>query len=229
MRLHTIGALIFLPILGLSAAPAEKPDYWTDCVARMELTLMVGITEKQRGESPSDLYVSGITQAAECTDRATKAFPLPLRKSYQQMLGAFMVGLEANSMTSLDHFRDMRNGFLKLATERRGKQEFPLPVSPKVAANDDAQHIASAKEKLSHDMKDPASVQYRDIVVRRSGQAVTVCGEYNAKNSYGAYTGFLKFFAANGDAFTEGALSDVRKHYLDLWRSLCALPQEATS
>ena len=49
--------------------------------------------------------------------------------------------------------------------------------------------IGLAKEKLVKGLKDPFSVQYEDV--RRSGLKVT--GRYNAKNSYGAYTGYKSF------------------------------------
>jgi hypothetical protein len=50
--------------------------------------------------------------------------------------------------------------------------------------------IENAKRTLERDLKDPQSVQYREV---RSFQSGSVCGEFNAKNSYGAYTGFKPF------------------------------------
>lgn len=43
------------------------------------------------------------------------------------------------------------------------------------------------------DLKDPSSAQFRDIKYRADKGAWTICGEVNAKNSMGAYTGFQKF------------------------------------
>jgi len=55
----------------------------------------------------------------------------------------------------------------------------------------------SVKKILADKMKDPLSVQFRNIRQDRVGpkMATRLCGEFNAKNSYGAYTGF-KYFAA---------------------------------
>jgi len=50
--------------------------------------------------------------------------------------------------------------------------------------------IAQAKRILADRMKDPSSVQFRNVKAFKSG---AVCGEYNAKNSFGAYVGFTPF------------------------------------
>lgn len=55
----------------------------------------------------------------------------------------------------------------------------------------------SAKEQINRSLKDPTSSLFRDVVVYRDGEnSAYVCGEVNAKNNYGAYTGF-ETFAAN--------------------------------
>lgn len=56
--------------------------------------------------------------------------------------------------------------------------------------------IGRAKDTVSRDMKDPASVQFRDV----KATDAAVCGEVNAKNSYGAYVGFRRFVVADGRA-----------------------------
>ena len=52
--------------------------------------------------------------------------------------------------------------------------------------------IPDAKRLLSSRLKDPGAVQFQRI---RKGNDGTVCGEMNAKNSYGAYTGYTEFVA----------------------------------
>lgn len=51
----------------------------------------------------------------------------------------------------------------------------------------------SALRAAFKDLKDPASAQFRDIKYKADKGAWTMCGEVNAKNSYGAFTGFQKF------------------------------------
>ncbi|EPG3568327.1 hypothetical protein ON011_003261 [Providencia rettgeri] len=52
----------------------------------------------------------------------------------------------------------------------------------------------SAKEQINRYLKDPTSSLFRDVVVYRDGDDTAyVCGDVNAKNEYGAYTGFESF------------------------------------
>lgn len=46
-------------------------------------------------------------------------------------------------------------------------------------------------------MKDPSAVQFRALHVGASG---ALCGEMNAKNSYGGYVGFKPFVVQDGQA-----------------------------
>jgi len=66
-------------------------------------------------------------------------------------------------------------------------------------ASDYRAMIKLFKTKVARDLKDPASAQFRDVVVSRlyvsktgeyDDKRFAICGEMNAKNSYGAYTGF---------------------------------------
>lgn len=57
------------------------------------------------------------------------------------------------------------------------------------------------KAKIEAHLNDPESARYRNIVVK-AGRDI-VCGEVNAKNRFGAYVGFRRFYALvlSGDAF----------------------------
>jgi hypothetical protein len=50
--------------------------------------------------------------------------------------------------------------------------------------------IGEAKKAVEVQLKDPSSVQWRDVEEYSEG---VVCGEFNAKNSMGGYTGFKRF------------------------------------
>lgn len=64
--------------------------------------------------------------------------------------------------------------------------EKPLPYQAKT--------IMAAKTYVSNNLKDPGSAQFCNISVL----GTHICGEINAKNSYGAYTGFVPFYAEGG-------------------------------
>ncbi|WP_312183113.1 hypothetical protein [Massilia timonae] len=69
------------------------------------------------------------------------------------------------------------------------------------AASGDSQLIARAKQSVIKDYKDPDSAKFRNIKVV-SG---SVCGEVNAKNSFGGYVGYKRFVSVAGVvAWVEG-------------------------
>lgn len=61
------------------------------------------------------------------------------------------------------------------------------------------------RELIAANLKDPSSAQfrneqfYRSVAITKDGKIlpanVTLCGEINAKNSYGAYSGFHRFIS----------------------------------
>ena len=55
----------------------------------------------------------------------------------------------------------------------------------------DKKLIDAVKVAIEYSLKDPASVQYRNVrVVNKKDGRKAVCGEFNAKNSFGGYGGF---------------------------------------
>ena len=64
----------------------------------------------------------------------------------------------------------------------------PAPAAAAAAA--DVPAVVEAKAFIEYGLKDPASVQWRGVLSYPDG---VTCGEYNAKNSYGGYTGFSWF------------------------------------
>jgi len=62
--------------------------------------------------------------------------------------------------------------------------------------------VELTKHSLESELKDPSSVQFRNVtIVRKKSGSKSVCGEYNAKNSYGGYVGFKRFVALNSNPF----------------------------
>ena len=52
--------------------------------------------------------------------------------------------------------------------------------------------LTDGKRSLAEHMKDPDSVKFRNLITSESGSVL--CGEVNAKNSYGGYVGFKRFY-----------------------------------
>lgn len=78
----------------------------------------------------------------------------------------------------------------------------------------------SVTEYVAQQLKDPDSAKFRNLEAFDGEQGrVVVCGEVNAKNSFGGYTGFQLFFVAyrNGQPFHFGIndnFSPDRPEYL---------------
>lgn len=53
--------------------------------------------------------------------------------------------------------------------------------------------MAATKEVAKEGLKDPSSAQFRNVRIVSWGSEKVVCGEINAKNSYGGYVGFKRF------------------------------------
>ena len=73
--------------------------------------------------------------------------------------------------------------------------------SSQLQAMGEQEFMNGSKKAITNQLKDPESAQFRGLrVVSYAGGAV-VCGEVNAKNSYGGYGGFARFVAnaAKGD------------------------------
>lgn len=65
--------------------------------------------------------------------------------------------------------------------------------------------ISAAKTSLESGLVDPRSVEYRNL--RRYADG-TVCGQYNAKNRMGGYTGFESFIYWQGQQISQSHVSD---------------------
>ena len=102
--------------------------------------------------------------------------------------------------------------FLQLLVN--GDPERPRPGEVKVEAP--YQFVSEKRTAvgvLRQQLKDPESLQTRNVIAVRRGQWDFVCGEYNAKNSFGGYVGFKKFaWRSNGDFGTEGDQGPAYAH-----------------
>lgn len=66
--------------------------------------------------------------------------------------------------------------------------------SSKQARDLDAAKVVAVKTVIVNGLKDPDSAKFRNVKVKWD----TVCGEVNAKNSFGGYVGYRRFYAIDG-------------------------------
>lgn len=87
-------------------------------------------------------------------------------------------------------------------------------IAAYVSKYDDWVTLPRERELISKYMKDPAATQFRQDRLTPEGW---LCGEFNSKNEYGAYTGFKRFISHTkaGAVYVEG-LSLISKDDFDL-------------
>jgi hypothetical protein len=73
------------------------------------------------------------------------------------------------------------------------------PAPPAEPAELSEEDTAYAQDMISERLKDPESARFRRMyIVGLGGSVSTICGEVNAKNSYGGYTGYKPFLVVTG-------------------------------
>lgn len=83
----------------------------------------------------------------------------------------------------------------------------------------DFEYIRVNEERIASRLKDPGSAQFRGSVVSRSGGVPVVCGEVNAKNGFGGYTGHQRFVSGGSVQVLE---TEMAAGEMDgLWRKFC--------
>jgi hypothetical protein len=68
--------------------------------------------------------------------------------------------------------------------------------------------LAIITQAFSEKLKDPFSMRLKDVRIA----GVSVCGEVNAKNSYGAYSGYTKFYGVYLDGGAGGKSAAMILH-----------------
>ena len=80
--------------------------------------------------------------------------------------------------------------------------------------------ILKGKEAVKNKLKDPDSVEFKDIFFSDSGNIPMTCGKVNSKNSYGGYTGFQRFVSAGKSDLTY-LEEQVKDNFDDIWNKFC--------
>jgi hypothetical protein len=53
------------------------------------------------------------------------------------------------------------------------------------------------KQNIANSTRDPESVKFRSLIINEKDGRTYTCGEFNAKNAYGGYVGYKKFYKEN--------------------------------
>jgi hypothetical protein len=83
-------------------------------------------------------------------------------------------------------------------------------LSPAFAQTDP--RIEAAESAVKEGLKDPGSAQFKNEVVKTNSVGETaVCGEYNARNSFGGYVGFQPFGVVGSVPVTKDNVPDLER------------------
>lgn len=78
--------------------------------------------------------------------------------------------------------------------------------------------IVRSQDGIRKKLKDPSSAKFQNSLFVEFEGIPMVCGEVNAKNSFGAYEGFQRFVAGGSNmAFLESEVADFE----NLWSQIC--------
>ena len=66
-------------------------------------------------------------------------------------------------------------------------------ISASIGLCSDRGLVEKAKSEVSRSLKDPEATRFRNVRVKK-GEKGIVIGEFNAKNGFGAYIGYDKFY-----------------------------------
>ena len=88
--------------------------------------------------------------------------------------------------------------------------------------------IEKGKSAVSYAMKDPESTKFREITVhKKSSGPYMVCGQINAKNSYGGYIGYQGFMVSVGSGKAVVTLErDKYFPFETVWEAICNIKDQ---
>ncbi len=86
----------------------------------------------------------------------------------------------------------------------------------------DGAYIVAGKEYVRQTLKDAKSAEFQNVSVSRSAGMPVICGEVNAKNSFGGYNGYRRFISGGPGPATqiEGEGMEASE-FAKTWDTVC--------
>lgn len=81
--------------------------------------------------------------------------------------------------------------------------------------------IRISKDAVRAKLKDPDSADFRDVNFYAGGGTPVACGEVNAKNGFGGYTGYEPFLAAGDQLVVLSSEMESGKEFAKVWNKFC--------
>ncbi len=90
-----------------------------------------------------------------------------------------------------------------------------------IQAGNYARFLAGGTKALTSRMQDPDAAQFRNLFVS-DGPLHMLCGEIDARNAFGAYEGFRRFYASGDPEFHAIESRKTTRVFEATWASVCA-------
>lgn len=108
----------------------------------------------------------------------------------------FLIGCGAPNGTYQNPIQNLHNMSLN---EVKG---YSIEMQSFIEINGNEKALISAQEAAKKNLKDPDSAKFQNLRIADYEGGKVVCGELNAKNSYGGYVGFKRFVSGVTSATT---------------------------
>lgn len=112
-------------------------------------------------------------------------------------------------------------GVIGAMSDDESRQAQEAPSQPK-EENKAGVLLFMAQEQIKASAKDPSSVEFRNPQIhQKTKYGAAACGEVNAKNSFGAYTGYKPFVVTeeSGGIYMQG--NGDSKKFTEVWNEVC--------
>jgi hypothetical protein len=111
--------------------------------------------------------------------------------------------------------------YVASANQRTARTALAAQDAALISSGDHQRFVTDAKRAITQNLKDPDSALFRDMFLSNK-ELPTLCGEMNAKNSYGGYVGYKKFFYNRiASHIDDPEPSRSNAHYQSLRRVYC--------
>ena len=204
---------VFLIVFFAAAAGVIKPyigslNRWQFGVATFCAFVAVAVTADVPNEDSQLDKAAALAAAARDSDDGiskTTATPDPEKRA-----SASPASSTARGNTESD--AQSQTNSKSVSSQPRGKK----------ALSADAQRnlVYLSREGIKNRLRDAGSAKFRNVGYYSGGRAAAVCGEVNAKNAFGGFSGYERFVAVGDAAFFESDVNDG-KFGVEVWDQIC--------